>query len=193
MALDVGSTIAPYSVTAKIGEGDMGEVYRARDTAAPSEPRLGRACRKPSRKTLIDLRGRARFARSFTIVCTVLLATEVVIAQRSFLSRSPTCGQIGGQTQPDLENVRTFCEAVPRDEAIGAYATESRLWVQVSRPLANQMRADHLRAEHLVLTWMRGWRQQSGFQSVTVTVKWGDIRIAKGQTTQSHGDQVTVP
>ena len=57
MALDVGSTIAPYSVTAKIGEGDMGEVYRARDTAAPSEPRLGRACRKPSRKTLIDLRG----------------------------------------------------------------------------------------------------------------------------------------
>ncbi len=32
MALDVGSMIAHYKVTAKIGEGGMGEVYRARDT-----------------------------------------------------------------------------------------------------------------------------------------------------------------
>ncbi len=32
MALNVGSRIAHYDVTAKIGEGGMGEVYRARDT-----------------------------------------------------------------------------------------------------------------------------------------------------------------
>ena len=32
MAREVGSRIADYAVTAKIGEGGMGEVYRARDT-----------------------------------------------------------------------------------------------------------------------------------------------------------------
>ena len=32
MPLDPGTTLDPYEVTAKIGEGGVGKVYRARDT-----------------------------------------------------------------------------------------------------------------------------------------------------------------
>ena len=32
MALSAGTTLGPYSVTAQISEGGMGEVYRATDT-----------------------------------------------------------------------------------------------------------------------------------------------------------------
>ena len=104
----------------------------------------------------------------------------VVSAQGSFSGASPTCGPISGETLQDLDKVQTFCEALPRGTAIGAYASESVLLVRVSRAAADQIRTDLPRAEQLVLTWMRDWRR--GSRSVTVTIRWGDIRLARGQS-----------
>ena len=36
MALTIGTTLGPYAVTARMGEGGMGEVYEARDTKLDS-------------------------------------------------------------------------------------------------------------------------------------------------------------
>ena len=48
-----GTTLGSYSVTAKIGEGGMGEVYRARDTKLDRDVAL-KVLRKPSPTILID-------------------------------------------------------------------------------------------------------------------------------------------
>jgi hypothetical protein len=130
--------------------------------------------------------------RILTLVCVALVVTQVVIAQGSFSGESPTCGPINGDSLRDLDRLRTFCEALPMNTVVSAYATESALLLRVSRSTAEKIRADGPRAEQLVRAWMRDWKQLSGFPSVTITIRLGDIRLARGQTTPLGRDQVTI-
>jgi len=67
MSLSPGTTIGPYEVVAKLGEGGMGEVYRARDT------RLGRAVaiKVLPASVAADVERRQRFEREAQIVATL--------------------------------------------------------------------------------------------------------------------------
>ena len=44
----------------------------------------------------------------------------------------------------------------------------------------------------IVLLWMKGWKLESENRIVTVTIEWGDVEVAKGQSTAFRGDQVTI-
>ena len=127
----------------------------------------------------------------------MLLAGSPAAAQSepdSFEGRSDICGPIIGKTQDDLKNLREFCsDYMPEGMATGALARDSMLWFMVSRRMAEQMRADRLSTEQLILNWMRLWKGKSDSRAVTVGVKWQDVEIAKGETTFLSGDQVTIP
>ena len=67
MSLAPGTTLGPYSVTAKIGEGGMGEVYRARDTKLDRDVAL-----KVLPQAFTDDPGRlARFEREAKVLASL--------------------------------------------------------------------------------------------------------------------------
>ena len=91
-----------------------------------------------------------------------------------------------------MANVREFCAtAIPQGLSEGAYGAESLLWIKVTHDIAKYMKANPLETEQLVRAWMRGWKTLSNSSAVTVTVEWGSVEVAKGQTRFS-GDQVTI-
>lgn len=93
-----------------------------------------------------------------------------------------------------MERAKRFCASVvPKDlEVQGAIAMSSLLWVKVSRPTAMALMRDTLSAEQVVKLWMQKWKAETGSQVVTVTVEFGDVQIAEGETSIFRGDQVTV-
>lgn len=110
----------------------------------------------------------------------------------SFTGRSPTCGPIVGNSRADLQNVKRFCsKAVVKGTVVGVYAKREILWVKINEGMARDMTYDSLGSERMVKLWMKGWKMITGSQVVTVYVEWGDIEIAKGQTTAFSGDTVS--
>jgi hypothetical protein len=58
LALTPGTCLGPHEVTAPIGVGGMGEVYRATDTNLGRQVAV-KSCPRPSRKTRIAMDGAA--------------------------------------------------------------------------------------------------------------------------------------
>lgn len=132
--------------------------------------------------------------RLATVVILAAFALSGAVTSAQVSGKSDTCIQVEGKTAKDRDNALAFCKAgVPKDLGVtGAMAMESLLWLKVSRPTANLMMADPLSTEQIVKNWMGAWKKLSGSKAVTVYVEWGDVEIAKGDTTLFSGDKVTV-
>lgn len=124
----------------------------------------------------------------------VVASTPSAQGSKSVSAKSETCREAVGKTQRDLDNALAFCkQSVPKDLNLqGVIAMESLLWVKITRSLANVMMADKLTTEQVVKNWMSAWKKHSGSKAVTVYVEWGDVEIAKGDTTIFSGDKVTI-
>ena len=114
-------------------------------------------------------------------------------AQSMLPGKSDKCGPIGGTTQEDLRNLKTFCETgMPAAGVVSAAASGPQVWIEVTREIADSMRADRLTAKQLILNWMKGWKEVIGKRFVIVYVLWGEGEIAKGDTTIFSGNVVTI-
>lgn len=128
--------------------------------------------------------------RTLVFCMTLICLSVTTFAQHSDVHK--ICGPISGDTQKDLQNVKTFCDPLPKGVIVGVSAMEMLLWVKVNRASADLLRLDPLTTKQLVLNWMKLWKQISESSVVTVEVGWNDVEIASGQTGVFSGDKVTI-
>ena len=124
---------------------------------------------------------------------TTLLLLALILTPPSLAQDPGPCRQIDGETQKDKENLSRFCnKGISKGAVVKAEAMDSLLWISVPKSMATAMMGDRLQAEQLVKVWMRGWRAETGRKAVTVYVLWEDVEVAKGDTTWTGEDRITV-
>ena len=103
--------------------------------------------------------------------------------------KSPTCGEIAA-AENQMDRVKRFCNLYIATGVAGVDAFESILTVKVTHDLAQEMLANRLLAEQILLKWLRGWLIYSHHETATVMVKLGSVKLATAQTTAFSGNKV---
>lgn len=128
------------------------------------------------------------------LALVVALTPTSVMALHS--EDSPTCRKAYGESKEDLDRALTFCADTITDNISGfiegVIAQQTILTVKVDRRLADGLVRDRLSTESIVKAWMRAWKKLTDSKAVTVYVEWGDVQIAKGETTLFSGDVVKI-
>ena len=97
------------------------------------------------------------------------------------------CGAIQGYTAEDLRHIRQFCDQAMTEEmaavTVSVNARESLLFVNVTRDLADLLRADRLTTDVILDLWLDTWRAITDRRAVTVTVAWQGADVVVGDTT----------
>jgi eukaryotic-like serine/threonine-protein kinase len=136
-----GQTIGPYSIVAKLGEGGMGEVYRARD------PRLHRdvALKLLPPTFATDPDRLARFTREAQ---TLAALNHPNIAQIYGLDETAT----GPVLVIELVEGETLAERISRDEGRGLPLDEA---LAIARQIAEALEAAHERGSFIEISSRR--------------------------------------
>ena len=171
MALTVGSRLGPYRVTAKIGEGGMGEVYRARDTKLDRDVAL-----KVLPQAFTDDPDRlARFEREAKVLASL---------------NHPNIGHIYGLEE--AEGQKTLVLELVEGPTLADRIAQGPIPVDEALPIAKQI-AEALEAAHEAGVIHRDLKPANIKVRDDGTVKVLDFGLAKALDTTPQGDPSQSP
>jgi serine/threonine-protein kinase len=171
MPLDPGTTLGPYSVTAKIGEGGMGEVYRARDTKLDRDVAL-----KVLPQAFTDDPDRlARFEREAKVLASL---------------NHPHIGGIYGLEE--AEGTRALVLELIEGPTLADRIAQGPIPIDEALPIAKQI-AEALEAAHEAGVIHRDLKPANIKVKDDGTVKVLDFGLAKALDTTPEGDPSLSP
>ena len=171
MPLDPGTTLGPYAVTAKIGEGGMGEVYRARDTKLDRDVAL-----KVLPQAFTDDPDRlARFEREAKVLASL---------------NHPNIGGIHGLEES--EGVRALVLEYIEGPTLADRIKQGAIPVDEALPIAKQI-AEALEAAHEAGVIHRDLKPANIKVRDDGTVKVLDFGLAKALDSTPEGDPSQSP
>ena len=171
MSLEVGSRLGPYSVTAKIGEGGMGEVYRARDTKLDRDVAL-----KVLPQAFTDDPDRlARFEREAKVLASL---------------NHPNIGHIYGLEE--AEGQRALVLELVEGPTLADRIAQGPIPLDEALPIAKQI-AEALEAAHEAGVIHRDLKPANIKVREDGTVKVLDFGLAKALDTTPQGDPSQSP
>ena len=171
MSLGVGARLGPYRVTAKIGEGGMGEVYRARDTKLDRDVAL-----KVLPQAFTDDPDRlARFEREAKVLASL---------------NHPNIGHIYGLEE--AEGQRALVLELVEGPTLADRIAQGPIPVDEALPIAKQI-AEALEAAHEQGVIHRDLKPANIKVKEDGTVKVLDFGLAKALDTSPEGDPSQSP
>ena len=102
------------------------------------------------------------------------------------------CGTVTAADDADAEAARAWCDAMPDGVISAASADGPLLTLWVERSMAEQMLGNAATTQEIVLKMMDRWKDAAGLLSVVITIRYGEVRVAVGDTTVGRGDVVTI-
>jgi hypothetical protein len=108
--------------------------------------------------------------------------------------KTSTCGAVTGSSEADADHVVAFCaqSVSPTLKIREAQGDDVVLYLRGKQRLANTILADKQAADQLMRGWLKQWLSIVKKPTATVVVMAEHTEVARGQTTMSNGDEVTV-